>query len=337
MFQSTLSFISLAVPTYLVIRTLYFLHVHTRTPSLARYHPPNTSSWALITGASDGIGFGFAQELAANGFNLILHGRNAEKLRKRIKELEIQYPTLKFRTFIHDVLLDPDLAFANLLKEIKDERIILKILVNNVGGTKGMLSADFKTFAAHTPTEIRSLIATNVTFTTLITNALIPVLTENQPALVMNTGSTSDMGLGYLSVYAATKGFISAFAFGLDMELKTEGVDIEVKTVISGTTVTNQNRVASDWSNPTSRQFARGALQKVGNRGWEKWAERIEGRASVVTGWWMHDFQKRVVDGFRMLPGGEGLLVWASGKILKTMDGKGLSEFKGEIAGVKRE
>lgn len=54
-----------------------FLYVHLRSSSLSRYHHPN--AWALVTGASDGIGLRFAEQLASHGFNVALHGRNLDK------------------------------------------------------------------------------------------------------------------------------------------------------------------------------------------------------------------------------------------------------------------
>ena len=44
-------------------------------------------TWALITGSTDGIGFGFARNLAKRGFNIVLCARNPEKLKKRKKEI----------------------------------------------------------------------------------------------------------------------------------------------------------------------------------------------------------------------------------------------------------
>ena len=71
---------------------------------------------------------------------------------------------------------------------------------------------------------------------TLLTAALLPILAQNQPGLIINTGSTSAIGMPYLSVYAATKASIAAWSFGSKAEMQAEGLDIKVHDVESGIT-----------------------------------------------------------------------------------------------------
>jgi hypothetical protein len=93
--------------------------------------------WALVTGASDGIGFGFSEELASQGFNVILHGRNEQKLQGVKAELISQWPGRKFEILILDAVADAGNVdkMAAALSEFKDLNI--KILINNVGGVAG--------------------------------------------------------------------------------------------------------------------------------------------------------------------------------------------------------
>lgn len=100
---------------------------------LLKYAHEAHPAWALVTGASDGIGLGFVQELSSQGFNVILYGRNEEKLKRTISTLKTEYPKREFKLFIHDAEkeLTPGIL-SHLIDPIKD--LHLTILINNVGG-----------------------------------------------------------------------------------------------------------------------------------------------------------------------------------------------------------
>ena len=282
-----------------------FISLHLRSSSISRYHHGD-STWAIVTGASDGIGLAFAQELSRRGFNIVLHGRNPLKLADCQARLEKEFSGRQYRIFLADVTQDSIPAMKKFIGSARDIR--LTVLVNNVGGTKGFLDTDFKTLASHRPTEIANLSAANMQFSTTLTAALLSILAQNQPSLILNIGSISAGGMPYLSVYAATKAYIAAWSFGLKAEMEAEGLDIEVHNIESGTTQSGQNRTPERLTNPTAITFARAAIAKVGC-----------GRV-VVTGWWPHHLQKMSLE---MMP------EWAQRSVLvaalKPMVGKGLA------------
>jgi NAD(P)-dependent dehydrogenase (short-subunit alcohol dehydrogenase family) len=74
---------------------LYFLYPSTLDRYLRDYQ--GEKSWALVTGSSDGIGKGIAHELCSHGFNVVLHGRNAEKLSRVQSSLLAEYPNVQVR------------------------------------------------------------------------------------------------------------------------------------------------------------------------------------------------------------------------------------------------
>lgn len=88
---------AVAVVLLLALDTLV---VYLRPSKLPRYlHTKNSQpAWALVTGASDGIGKAFAHSLAEAGFNVVIHGRNPSKLAVVLAELESTYPLRSFRT-----------------------------------------------------------------------------------------------------------------------------------------------------------------------------------------------------------------------------------------------
>ena len=139
--------------------------------------------WAIVTGASDGIGLSFAEELASQGFNVILHGRNEQKLQGVKEKLLSQWPARKFEILILDAIADAGNAdkMAAALSEFKDLNI--KILINNVGGIAGEKPSFWK-FAEKAPSLIDAWIDLNLRFATHFTRQLLPTLIANQPALV---------------------------------------------------------------------------------------------------------------------------------------------------------
>ena len=89
-------------------------------------------SYAVITGATDGIGKSLAKELYRKGFNVIIHGRNEEKLRATVEEIRALREDGTVESFIADAT-SPTVDFAGIAKRFDDLNITL--LVNNVGGT----------------------------------------------------------------------------------------------------------------------------------------------------------------------------------------------------------
>jgi hypothetical protein len=114
---------------------LHFLHSGT----LERYKETRCGKqpWAIITGASDGVGKGFAEELLDRGFNIVLHGRNEMKLRGIVDKLSEQWPQRAFRLLILDAFADvrDSEKIQMAVEQLKD--LELKVLINNVGGNGG--------------------------------------------------------------------------------------------------------------------------------------------------------------------------------------------------------
>lgn len=87
--------------------------------------------FALITGASEGIGWATAQKLAEEGYNLIIAARNEEKLLRRAEELiEINS---EIEVYVHAGNLTDHMKLVELSSLISTEGIDLHVLVNNVG------------------------------------------------------------------------------------------------------------------------------------------------------------------------------------------------------------
>ncbi|MCJ1281043.1 hypothetical protein MMC26_000361 [Xylographa opegraphella] len=236
------------------------LYSFLRPSSLPRYQHRPKDSWALITGASDGIGYGFAEELSARGFNVILHGRNRQKLEKCAAKLAQNFPSRKIRLIVADASAG-SITTDELLKLTGD--IQLTILINNVGGTHP-LSVPFKSLEEYTHDEIDKVINLNAGFTTQITKTLLPALIRNGPSLILNIGSLAYLAGPWIPVYAGTKGYLLSYSTGLQTELQADGKDVTVHAALVGAVSTNGFKVEISLFVPSARVEAQVTLDKVG-------------------------------------------------------------------------
>ncbi|MGI4816230.1 MAG: SDR family NAD(P)-dependent oxidoreductase [Janthinobacterium lividum] len=254
---------------YISYCVLDFLYLHFLRPSsLPRYLPhPSTASnrpWALITGASDGIGKGFAEELCSRGFNIVLHGRNPDKLEAVKRALTAQNPTAQIKLVVLDAHPCDSAAIERVAASLLGE-VPLTVLVNNVGGM-GTVVPSFRTLQDTAPADLDQLLALNVRFATHITRALLPNLVQRQ-CLVINVGSvTAMLPQPWLGVYAGSKAYNLAWSRSLRAEMVAAGKEVEVLGLAVGE-VKSQNNSGGEGVKlfkPSSRTLARAALAKVG-------------------------------------------------------------------------
>ncbi|MFD2034610.1 SDR family NAD(P)-dependent oxidoreductase [Belliella marina] len=174
--------------------------------------------YILITGASSGIGYEMAQQLAALKYNLILAARSEDKLEVMQGEL-----TSKHGVSVHYIAKDLSIVdqAVELFNEIKSADYQVSHLVNNAGvGNYG----DF----IETPLEEElSMIQLNVSSLVVLTKLFAQDMVSRKSGRIMNVGSVlSFLPFPYFSVYSATKAFVKAFSETLDAELEGTGVNI---------------------------------------------------------------------------------------------------------------
>lgn len=295
-----------------LIQLVYIYFV--RPSSILRYRHgdgPN-KPWALITGSTDGIGYGLAQEFCSRGFNVIIHGRSPTKLDAKAKELRAAFPDCSVKTWKANALSagPPNgsgaLALGELETLIRQEKLNLTVLINNIGGADAVVEGAYKTFVSSTMDDINGMVQFNAIFALHLTRTMLPVLLANKPSLIMNIGSHADAGSPYVSTYSASKAFDMAFSVALKAEIEGEGYgrDLEIIGVVSGETVSATTRKNVSLAIPSSRTFARCALDRVGC-----------GR-NIISGYWVHGLQRGFLNA---LPES-----WARMLLVKTV--KGLME-----------
>jgi short-subunit dehydrogenase len=203
----------------------------TRTDAAALFDPMGTT--ALITGASSGLGVGYAHELARRGADLVLTARRLDRLESLAVDLAERYGTVS--TVIPLDLAAPG-AVAELVRDLTERDIHVGTLINNAGfGSYGSV--------VDAPAEVvRSQVAVNVAALTELTQALLPgllttALTHPRGAALVNLASTAAFQpVPQLAVYAATKAYVLSLTEALWYETRATG--LKVTAVCPGPTET---------------------------------------------------------------------------------------------------
>jgi short-subunit dehydrogenase len=233
--------------------------------------------WALVTGASAGLGVEFARALARNGVSLVLTARREDRLAELASELEKNYG-VSTRTVVAD-LADPD-DVDRLAANVDDLEIAL--LVNNAGfGYQGR-------FDRLDTERMRDMVQVNCTAPVVLTSRLLPPMLERGRGAVIFTGSVAGrQALPLHGVYSATKAFDLLLGEALAVECRDQGVDVLV--LEPGSTETEFQQVAGEL--PHKGQSAYDVVQTA--------FDALGKQPAVISGWWNW---LRVNLGARLLP-----------------------------------
>ena len=246
MYSSSL-FAAVGFATALVAacRLAAFIRIYLRPSGIAKYSRNGT--YALVTGATDGIGKAIALELAGRGFNIVLHGRSSEKLQRVKDQIQITHSGREVVMVLHDA------KAGTMLDTAAIKALPISVLVNNVGG------AEPKSFARSSRADIDEVIALNALFSTHLTWELLAHL--SQPALILNVSSYAGVfPPPYLAAYAGAKAFVTAFSSSLCREVQS----VETISLITGSVHSAGNTKPVGFLRPDSTTYARSVLRVVG-------------------------------------------------------------------------
>jgi len=176
---------------YVLAKLLTYLSKYVRTPLEVK----KLGEWALVTGATDGIGKGFCFELANRGLNIVLVSRTPSKLQDVATEIEEKY---KVKTKIVAIDFTKDLDIQERIEsETKD--LVIGVLVNNVG-----MSYDYPEYFLQIEdgaTKCKAMVDCNINSMLNVTRAVLPAMVARGKGAVINMSSFSAFSGPLLSVY----------------------------------------------------------------------------------------------------------------------------------------
>ena len=202
------------IVVYLVLMFIGYLFSSRGLSNRLPLHP-SRSSYALVTGASTGIGAQLCRQLARRDFNLIMVARSRAKLNALAGELQQANSQIKIHVLTQD-LTEPS-AVENLVRRIDAlDDVQIDIIINNAGcgSTKVFLETPLEN------TVFEQMIALHVTAPTQLIRHYLPKMLD-RPSRIVNISSViSYVSSPRAAMYASTKAFLSRLTTALDYEVQ---------------------------------------------------------------------------------------------------------------------
>ncbi|KAK9087224.1 hypothetical protein Syun_029618 [Stephania yunnanensis] len=229
-------------------------------------------SWALVTGAADGIGKAISIELADRGLNLILLDRDVPKLETTAKEVQERH--VKVKTLVSDLCKDSGNEIVRKIREAI-EGLDVGVLINNAGTTHR-----HPIFFHEVDTDVvDSTVTLNVEAATWVAKAVLPGMMVRKKGAIVNLGSASGSLLPsfpLFTVYAATKAYIHLFSTSISLEYKRHGIDVQCQVPYLVATRLTSSKESTIWM-PIPKTFSRASVDRIGYE-------------VICTPYWSHSF-----------------------------------------------
>ncbi|KAF6215938.1 hypothetical protein GE061_000275 [Apolygus lucorum] len=242
-----------------IVRSIVLIVYHFAAPLLRlNIDLKSCGSWAVVTGGTDGLGRAFAQQLAAKGLNIVVVSRTKDKLDSVARELEDTYGVQT--KVIEADFTQGQTVFGHIEKELFGLEI--GVLVNNIGISyphpQYFLDLDKKEKIYH------DIIQCNIESMLGMCQIAMPGMAERRRGVVINISSTAaDIPSPLLSVYGASKIFVSKFSKDLASEYRKSG--ITVQCLVPGYVATKMSKIKQPtWMAPSPTVYVRKALSTVG-------------------------------------------------------------------------
>jgi short-subunit dehydrogenase len=224
------------------------------------------SSWALVTGATSGIGESFTRLLASNKYNVVLIARDLPRLHERAQGLEAKYG---IKTHVIQADLATDEGCLKVEKHIHENQI--DVLINNAGfGTS-------KAFTMSTLEIEQQLLDVLVRAPMRLMHVALPLMKQRNQGIIINVSSVA----GYIAggSYSASKSYLTVLTESLHTELAA--TNVKVSALCPGFTRTEFH------------QRGKMSMKGVPNFLWlnsdrlveQSWKDAMKGKAVSVPGW----------------------------------------------------
>lgn len=237
-----------------------FIHFIRPAKNLKKY-----GSWAIVTGATDGIGKAFAFELAGQGLNLVLISRTKSKLDDCAKEVvdkygvEVKVLAVDYSKARNDDAEDVRPGWAASVEDFCKD-LPVGVLVNNVG-----TSYDFPEFFHEIDdAKVAGLIDLNIVSTVWMTRIILAGMVERQSGAIVNISSIAGVRASpLLAGYSAAKGYIERFSDSLHAEYSKKGIHVQAQAPAFVVSKLSKIRKAA-FDKPTPKVYAKAAIKAIG-------------------------------------------------------------------------
>lgn len=218
--------------------------------------------WAIVTGATDGIGYAMCEEFARKGLNVVLISRTLENLNAKAKELSEKYPKIQTKVLDIDYGKFDDHAQGRvraLLSNLATDGGI-STLVNNVG-----ISYPFtKYFHELDDERVTQLIKINIDSTTYMTRLVLPHMLDARKGNIVNISSAAGVSTSpLLAQYGAAKSYVAMFSKAMNYELREKGIHVQCQVPMFVATKLAKIKRTSLFV-PSPRGYARSAVAAIG-------------------------------------------------------------------------
>ncbi|MFO1070604.1 MAG: SDR family oxidoreductase [Geminicoccaceae bacterium] len=178
--------------------------------------PERFGPWALVTGASDGIGRAIARDLARRGLSLVLVARRRERLEALADELRREF---RVAVRVHPADLGERAAVAGLLDAVGDLEIGLLASCAGFGSSGPFLATD--------PAAELAMVEVNCTASLHLARVLGTTMAgRGRGGILLMSSIVAFQGVPHAATYAATKAFVQSLAEGIAPELEGRGVAV---------------------------------------------------------------------------------------------------------------
>jgi len=253
--------------------------------------------YALVTGASSGIGYELAKLFAKGGKNVVVLARSQDKLEALKAEIESRYGT-SARVLVKD-LSDP-LSPQQIFSELENDGVKVDVLINNAG------FAVWGKFSDSDWQKESAMIQVNITALTHLTKLFLAKMLENGSGNILNVASLVGFAPApFLSMYAASKAYVLHHSEALANELQGTGVSVTCLCPGGTETLFYERANIHDCRGVKGKMMDAATAAKVGYEALEK------GKVIAIPG-----FQNRLMTlAFRILP--RGMTRWLGRKIFE--------------------